>query len=300
MNIFSNKFVQLHVIILLWGFTPVIGKFISLQATDLVWYRLLIASISLFIYIRYKGISLKLERNQIGIILLMGVIIGLHWFFFYHAIKVSNVAIALSGFSTMTIFASLLQPFLLKQKFFWPDLIYGVLILIGLIIILKFEKFYASGVLFGILAAFTGAIFGVYNGKLIQHHEASTITLFEFIGAFVLLSVMKVVTDEGSFLVALSLSDFISLMVLSIVCTTVAFTWSIHILKYFSPFTVIITNNLEPIYGILFSLILFGASEQMSFEFYVGTGIILLSVFSYPVVKKRFYQSALTPFVEQP
>jgi drug/metabolite transporter (DMT)-like permease len=300
MNIFSNKFVQLHVIILLWGFTPVIGKFISLQATDLVWYRLLIASISLFIYIRYKGISLKLERNQIGIILLMGVIVGLHWFFFYHAIKVSNVAIALSGFSTMTIFASLLQPFLLKQKFFWPDLIYGVLILIGLIIILKFEKFYASGVLFGILAAFTGAIFGVYNGKLIQHHEASTITLFEFIGAFVLLSVMKVVTDEGSFLVALSLSDFISLMVLSIVCTTVAFTWSIHILKYFSPFTVIITNNLEPIYGILFSLILFGASEQMSFEFYVGTGIILLSVFSYPVVKKRFYQSALTPFVEQP
>jgi drug/metabolite transporter (DMT)-like permease len=300
MNIFSNKFVQLHVIILLWGFTPVIGKYISLQATDLVWYRLLIASISLFIYIKYKGINLKLNKSQFGIILLMGVIVGLHWFFFYHAIKVSNVAIALSGFSTMTIFASLLQPFLLKQKFFWPDLIYGLMILIGLVIILNFEKFYASGLVFGILAAFTGAIFGVYNGKLIQHHEASTITLFEFLGAFVLLSVMKLATDEGPFFIPLSTNDFIALLVLSIVCTTIAFTWSIHILKYFSPFTVIITNNLEPIYGILFSLLLFGASEQMSFEFYVGTGIILLSVFSYPVIKQRFYKTEPPLFVEQP
>jgi drug/metabolite transporter (DMT)-like permease len=300
MKLFSNKLLQLHFIILLWGFTPVIGKYISLQAIDLVWYRLLIASTSLFMYIKYKKITIKLQAKQYGIILLMGVIVGLHWFFFYHAIKVSNVAIALSGFSTMTIFASLLQPLLLKQKFFWPDLIYGILILIGLTIILNFEKFYADGLLYGILAAFTGAIFGVYNGKLIRHHEASTITLFEFLGAFILLSVMKLVTDESSFLVELSLRDLIALMILSILCTTVAFTWSIQILKYFSPFTVIITNNLEPIYGILFSLILFGSSEVMSFGFYVGTGIILLSVFTYPLIKQKFSKTPMTPFLEQP
>lgn len=300
MKLPANKLLQLHLIILIWGFTPVIGKYISLQAIDLVWYRLLIASISLFIYIKYKKIKLTLEPKQFGIILLMGVIVGFHWFFFYHAIKVSNVAITLSGFSTMTIFASLLQPFLLKQKFFWPDLIYGVLILIGLTVILNFEKFYADGLLYGILAAFTGAIFGVYNGKLIQHHEASTITLYEFLGAFVVLSIMKGVSGEESFWVALSLSDFIALLILSIVCTTIAFTWSIHILKYFSPFTVIITNNLEPIYGIIFSILLFGSSEIMSFEFYVGTGIILLSVFTYPLVKRKFSKTPIVSIVEQP
>jgi drug/metabolite transporter (DMT)-like permease len=300
MKLLSNKLLQLHLIILIWGFTPIIGKYISLQAIDLVWYRLLIASISLFLYIKYKKITLKLAPKQFGIILLMGAIVGIHWYFFYHAIKVSNVAIALSGFSTMTIFASLLQPILLKQKFFWPDLIYGLFILIGLTIILNFEKFYADGLLFGILAAFTGAIFGVYNAKLIKHHEASTITLFEFMGAFVLLSIMKAVSHEDSFLVALSLSDFLALLILSIVCTTVAFTWSIHILKYFPPFTVIITNNLEPVYGIIFSILLFGSSEIMSFEFYIGTGIILLSVFTYPLVKRKFSKSPIIPVVEQP
>jgi drug/metabolite transporter (DMT)-like permease len=300
MNILSNKLVQLHIIILLWGFTPVIGKYISLQAIDLVWYRLLIASISLFIYIRYKGININLKRKEFGVILLMGVIVGFHWFFFYHAIKVSNVAIALSGFSTMTIFASLIQPFILKQKFFWPDLLYGVLILIGLIVILKFEKFYADGLLYGILAAFTGAIFGVFNGRLIKEHEASTITLFEFIGAFILLSAMKLISTEETFFIPVSSQDLIALLVLSILCTTVAFTWSIHILKYFSPFTVIITNNLEPIYGIIFSLLLFGATEVMSFEFYVGTGIILLSVFTYPLVKQKFSKQEPVAFIEQP
>ncbi len=115
MKLPASKLLQLHLIILIWGFTPVIGKYISLQAVDLVWYRLLIASISLFLYIKYKKIKLSLEPKQFGIILLMGVIVGMHWYFFYHAIKLSNVAITLAGFSTMTIFASLLQPLLLKQ-----------------------------------------------------------------------------------------------------------------------------------------------------------------------------------------
>jgi drug/metabolite transporter (DMT)-like permease len=218
----------------------------------------------------------------------MGLIVGLHWYFFYHAIKVSNVAITLAGFSTMTLFASLLQPILIGKKFFWGDLIYGILIVIGLTVILNFEKFYAAGILFGVLAAFTGAIFGVYNGKLIAKHDASTITLFEFLGAFVLLSAMKLYTEE-EFIRALSWQDTVALLVLSIVCTTLAFTWSIHILRYFTPFTVIITNNLEPVYGIAFSLLIFGQTEKMSIGFYIGTLIILLSVFTYPLVKRKFY-----------
>lgn len=296
-----NKYLQLHLIILMWGFTPVIGKFISLQAVDLVWCRLIIASISLYAYIRYKGVSLAMNRKQLGVIFLMGVVVGLHWYFFYHAIKISNVSIALSGFATMTLFASMLQPILLGKKFFWGDLLYGLLILIGLSVILNAEHFYIAGVVYGVLAAFTGAVFGVYNGKLINKHEASSITLFEFIGAFVLLTIMKLVSGD-TFFPVLSLGDSIGLLLLGIVCTTLAFTWSIHILRYFSPFTVIITNNLEPVYGIVFSIILFGQTEVMSTGFYIGTLIILSSVFTYPVIKRKFYpdDKEALPFVEQP
>lgn len=297
-----NKYLQLHIIILLWGFTPVIGKFITLQAVDLVWYRLLIAALSLYVYIRYKKISVKMERKQLGIIFLMGVVVGMHWFFFYHAIKVSNVSIALSGFATMTLFASLLQPILLGKKFFWGDLLYGLFILVGLTVILNAEHLYIAGVVYGILAALTGAIFGVYNGKLITKHEASSITLFEFMGAFVLLTFMKVLSTERSFIPTISSNDIMGLLLLGIVCTTLAFTWSIHILKYFSPFTVIITNNLEPVYGIVFSVLLFGETEVMSTGFYIGTLIILSSVFTYPLVKQKFYPQDPqdTVFVEQP
>lgn len=286
----SNKYLQLHLVILLWGFTPILGKFISLQAVDLVWYRLIIASVSLYIYIRYKGITLRVERRQFGEIMLMGIVVGFHWFFFYHAIKVSNVSITLAGFSTMTLFASFFQPLLIGKKFFWGDLLYGVFIVIGLTVILNFEKFYAAGIIFGILAALTGAIFGVYNGKLIAQHDAGTITLFEFLGAFVVLSVMKLVSGDDVFIKPLSMQDTIALLIMSIVCTTLAFTWSIHILKYFTPFTVIITNNLEPVYGIIFSLLLFGNAEVMSAGFYAGISIILLSVFTYPLFKRRFYK----------
>jgi len=286
----SNKYLQLHLIILIWGFTPLLGKFISLQAMDLVWYRLVIASVSLYLFIRYKGITLRLDRKQFGEILLMGIVVGFHWYFFYHAIKVSNVSITLAGFSTMTLFASLLQPLLIGKKFFWGDLLYGVFIVIGLTVILNFEKFYAAGIVFGVLAAFTGAIFGVYNGKLIAKHDASTITLYEFLGAFIVLSVMKLIAGEGAYIKPLGFEDATALLVLSIVCTTLAFTWSIHILKYFTPFTVIITNNLEPIYGIAFSILLFGNTEVMSAGFYAGITIILLSVFTYPLFKRKFYR----------
>ncbi len=286
-----NNYLQLHIIILLWGFTPVLGKLISLNTYDLVWYRLLIASISLYIFMRWKNVNLKTDLKSLGEISLMGVAVGAHWFFFYEGIKVSNVSMLLAGFSTITLFASLLQPILLNKKFFWGDLIYGIVIAIGLIIILQYEGFRAAGVLYGICAAFTGALFGVYNGKLIIKHEATKITLIEFLVAFIFITLLKLVMQNNEqFAPIPNGQDTFFLILLSIVCTTVAFTWSIEILKKFTPFTVIITNNLEPIYGIGFSMLLFGESEIMSTGFYMGAMIILLSVFTYPYVQKKFNQ----------
>ncbi|MFY7733724.1 MAG: DMT family transporter [Bacteroidia bacterium] len=284
----KGKYFQLHFIILLWGFTPVLGKLISLSALDLVFWRLILSIISLAGYIFYKKVELNVSKIEFLEILFMGLIVGAHWYFFYHAIKVSNVSIAMAGFSTITLFASIIQPIIMKKKFYWGDAIYGLIILIGLTIILSFEGGAALGVIYGILAAFTGAFFSVYNGKLIEKHNSSYITIIEFVGALLFIIVVILLQGNGNFeLQLVSKSDWIWLIILSVICTTLAFTLSVEIMKVFSPFTVIITNNLEPIYGVFFSVLLFGESEIMSSKFYLGALIILVCVFSYPFLKKN-------------
>jgi drug/metabolite transporter (DMT)-like permease len=283
-----NKYLLLHFIILLWGFTPVLGKLISLQALDLVFWRLTFSIISLYAYLRYKGVSLNITAKDFMHLMGWGAVVGLHWYFFYHAIKVSNVSIALAGFSTITLFASVLQPIMLKKKFFWGDALYGLIIVAGLLVILQFEKFYAAGILFGILAAITAAMFGIYNGKLIQKHEAGKITFYEFLGALLTISIFQGVVGELSNIQFPQSADLIYLLILSIFCTTLAFTLSVEILKKIDPLTVIITNNLEPIYGVVFSLLLFGESEMMSGGFYAGAAVLLFAVFTYPFFKRKF------------
>ena len=282
-----SKYVQLHFIILLWGFTPVLGKLISIDAYDLVWYRLLFSALSLYLYLRYKGLSLSISKKDLVIILATGLVVGLHWFCFYHAIKISNVSVTMAGFSSITLFGSLFQPLLLKKKFYWTDVFYGIAISVGLIVILNFESIYFWGIVFGVIAAITAAFFGIYNGKLILKNNEVVITFYEFVGAFLFISVLKFFNHSDSYIPALGMLDFIWLLVLSIACTTLAFTMSVDILKYFTPLTVIITNNLEPIYGIVFSIIIFGSSEYMSLGFYIGTAIILASVFTYPFISAK-------------
>lgn len=285
----KSKYLELHVIVLLWGFTPILGKLISFGALDLVWYRLLFALGSLYLLMRIKGESLALGWKPALHFMLIGTIVGLHWYYFYHSIKVSNVSVAMAGFSTLTLFASVMQPVLLKEKFFWGDFIYGILLLIGLGVIFKFEAQHMAGLIYGILAAFTSAFFGVYNGRLIREYDAYKITFYEFAGALILIGIAKLFTmdEASSYVPALNISDTVYIILLSVLCTSVAFTWSIEILKVFTPLTVIITNNLEPVYGIVFSVLLFGDTEYMSTGFYIGAAIILVSVFTYPLIKER-------------
>lgn len=217
-----------------------------------------------------------------------GAVVGLHWFFFYHGIKVSNVSVTLAGFSTITLFASVMQPIMLKKKFFWGDALYGVIIVIGILVILQFEMRYALGILYGVLAAITAAMFGIYNGRLILKHESGKITFYEFIGALLTISLIQL-WDGNLFNIPIPQGgDLIYLLILSLVCTTLAFTLGVEILKKVDPLTVIITNNLEPIYGIVFSLLIFGDSEMMSGGFYLGASLLLIAVFTYPFFKRKF------------
>jgi drug/metabolite transporter (DMT)-like permease len=233
---------------------------------------------------------LKITWKDLGHLLGWGAVVGIHWFCFYHAIKVSNVSIDLAGFSTITLFASVLQPILLKKKFFWGDALYGLIIVAGLLVILQFEKFYAAGIVFGILAAVTAAMFGIYNGKLIQKHEAGKITFYEFLGALITITLFQAYNGEIGNIRFPESADLVYLLILSLACTTLAFTLSVEILKKIDPLTVIITNNLEPIYGVVFSLLIFGESEMMSSGFYLGASLLLFAVFTYPFFKRKFFK----------
>ncbi len=272
----------------MWGFTPVLGKLISFKSLDLVWWRLLFSAVSLFLYLRYKGVSLKCSLKDLGHLFGWGAVVGLHWFFFYHGIKVSNVSVTLAGFSTITLFASIMQPIMLKKKFFWGDALYGVIIVIGILVILQFEMRYAMGILYGVLAAITAAMFGIYNGRLILKHDSGKITFYEFLGALITISFIQLWDGNLLNIPVPTGSDLIYLLFLSLVCTTLAFTLGVEILKRIDPLTVIITNNLEPIYGIVFSLLIFGESEMMSGGFYLGASLLLIAVFSYPFFKRKF------------
>ncbi len=283
----ANKYVQLHTIIFIWGLTPVLGKLISLNALPLVWWRLLISAISLYVFARFKQIDLRCSKLDLFKLLGWGLVIGIHWFFFYQAIKVSNVSIALAGYSTTTLFGSFLQPIVLKKKFFFGDLIYGLVLTAAIFIIFNFEPTYSMGLFYGIGAALTAALFSVFNGRFIKRMPATQITLIEFIGAFFIINIMMAFNGSITDLSLPGLSDGFYLLVLSVVCTTLAFTWSVEILKQIDPLTVIVTNNLELIYGVVISLMLFGQSEYMSTGFYIGATMILISVFSYPVLKAK-------------
>jgi drug/metabolite transporter (DMT)-like permease len=188
------------------------------------------------------------------------------------------------------LFASIVQPIFLKKKFFWGDILYGVIIIAALIVILQFETLYYKGIIFGMLAALTAALFGVYNGKLITKHEAGKITFYEFLGA--LLTITAILAWQGNLgeVTFPQGTDLIYLLILSLACTTLAFTLSVEILKQIDPLTVIITNNLELVYGVIFSLLLFGESELMSKGFYAGAMVLLVAVFTYPLFKKQFYK----------
>jgi drug/metabolite transporter (DMT)-like permease len=285
----ANKYVQLHTIIFIWGLTPVLGKLISLNALPLVWWRLLISAISLYVFARVKQVDLRCSKLDFFKLLGWGIVIGIHWFLFYQAIKVSNVSIALAGYSTTTLFGSFLQPIVLKKKFFFGDLIYGLVLTAAIFIIFNFEPTYSTGLFYGIGAAFTASLFSVFNGRFIKRMPAAQITLIEFIGAFFIINIMMAYNGTITDLSLPGLNDGFYLLILSVVCTTLAFTWSVEILKQIDPLTVIVTNNLELIYGVVISLMLFGQSEYMSSGFYLGATIILISVFSYPVLKAKLH-----------
>lgn len=280
------NYLHLHFIVFIWGFTAVLGALITLEAIPLVWYRMAIAVVITFIYVKYKKFNLNFSKKTIAGFAIAGLIIALHWLTFFGAIKASNVSVTLAVLSTGAFFASLLEPLLYGRKIILYEVMFGVLVIAGLYIIFDVEASYTLGIILALTSAFLSALFSVINGKFVQKHEAAAISFYELL--FGVLGVSIYLAISGNFNVeffTVSAHDWIYLAILASACTAYAFIASIHVMKWISPYTVMLTINMEPVYGIILALLVLGDSENMSPQFYYGAGVILLTVVANGIIK---------------
>ena len=284
----NSALFRLHLIVFLWGFTAILGKLIHVNAQILVFYRMLFAAFFLFVFIRFvKRESLRVSRKLLIQLSIIGGFMAFHWLFFFHSIKVSNVSIALSCLSLSTLFAAILEPVIFKRKIDISEVIMGIVIVICMGMIFKTEFHYKEGIFFGILTALFGTIFSVFNGKIYGKTSSGNIIFYEIFAGFLILSFFYLVTGQISQLNEISYRDLSLILLLASVFTAFPMLESIKLMKYISPFTLILTVNLEPVYGIILAFFIFGDSEQMSPVFYIASLIMILAIIANGVIKAR-------------
>ena len=291
-NLASN--LKLHVIVFIWGFTAVLGELISVREAALVWYRMGFATLFLFAYLIFSKKNFVLPVKVIGKLMLVGFLIAVHWIFFFRAINISNVSITLAMFSMGSFFAAILEPLFYKRKMLAYEVVFGLIIIAGLFIIMQVEIRFLEGIISALFSVFMGVLFTLFNGKLTQQHDASVITLYEFFAGFIFVSIY--LAFAGKFtpnFFEISTNDWLLMLVLSSVCTAYAFTASVEVMRRLTPYTVMLTTNLEPVYGIFLAYIIIGESEKMSLPFYIGSAIILATVLLNGYFKQRSKKRAL-------
>lgn len=286
----TKAYLQMHLSILLWGATGVLGRGIDLSEGLLVWYRMLIVSASLFLYVKLTGISLKVSRQHLGKLLLIGTLLMVHWLFFYGAIKYSNVSITLSLFASTTLFTALIEPLITEKKFNRAELLYSVMAMAGIgLIFYSDENSYGTGIVLALLAAFVGAFFNILNKSVVKELPSSVVSFYEIFTGVAVLTVflpLYIAAFKPAKLLPDG-TDWLLLLVLAIVCTHVTLILSLNALRHLSAFTLNLAINLEPIYGIALAFLFFNESSQLNQWFFVGSAIILLSVLLHAYFSKE-------------
>ncbi len=276
----KKAFLQLHAAIFLAGFTGILGRLIELNEVLLVWYRMMFAAFSLLLITIITKKIIKLHFSEMLRLIGIGGIVALHWVFFYGSIKYSNVSVSLVCFSAIGFFSALLDPLLSKRKFEWIELLLGLMVIIGIYLMFHFDPHFRTGILFGMISSLLAAIFPILNKKMMDKHQPETITFYEMSGGFFLLTLLLpfyLAFFPTQYLFP-STSDLIWLLVLSLFCTVLAFNLSVRSLTKISPFTVNLSFNLEPVYGIALAFIYFKEYEEVGIPFYIGIAIIFLTV----------------------
>ena len=276
----KKAFVQLHIAVFLAGFTAVLGRLIDLNEGLLVWYRLLITVVVLAAMLYFKQEFKKISWRDLLRMAAVGGIITFHWVTFYGSIKYGNISVALVCLSAAGFFSALIEPFVFKKKMVWPELMLGLLAIIGIYIIFDFHPKFKIGIIYGILAALGAAIFPMLNKQLIKEFSPRTLTFYELSGGFLILSFLLPlylkITPATYFLP--TWIDAGWLVLLAVVCTVLCFDLQLKALQKISAFTSNLMYNLEPLYGIILAFLFFGEGKSFNSAFYFGVALIMLAV----------------------
>jgi len=279
---------RLHLIVFLWGFTAILGKLIHANAEILVFYRMLFAAVCLFIYIRvFRKESIKVSKKIFFQLAAIGFSMAFHWYCFFYSIKISNVSIALSCLSLSTLFASILEPIIFKRKIDVSEVIMGIVIVACILLIFKTEFRFKEGIFYGVLCAIFGTIFSVFNGKMFGKTSSGNIIFYEIFCGWGILMLIYLFTGQIFHMNEISYRDIALICLLAGLFTAFPMLESVNLMKYISPFTLILTVNLEPVYGIILAFFIFGESEHMSPVFYVASGVMILAIIVNGLIKAK-------------
>lgn len=289
-----RDYLMLHFIVGIWGFTAILGLLISIPSVEIVFYRTLMATLMLSVIFVWRKTHIRISNQELLKVLGTGFIISLHWILFFWAARVSTASVCLAGMATTSLWTAFVEPFANKKKVKPYEIFLGLLVLLGLYVIFSFELGYWLGLLMAIGSAFLSAVFTVINGRLTKRHTPYVLTFYEMMGACIFALMFLPVygyffAEEGIQLIPTAM-DWLWLFLLSGVCTVYAFSVSVELMRRLTAFAINLTVNLEPVYGIILAVLIFGEKEKMTPGFYLGTLIILVSVLLYPVfnyVNKR-------------
>lgn len=276
----KKALVELHLSVFLAGFTGILGKLITLNEGLLVWYRLLITVVTMYILFRWQG---KLRRLPLKGILQIGgtgIVVMMHWLLFYASIKYANVSIAVVCFSLTSLFTALFDPLVNRRPFNRIEMLLSLLTLCGILLIFHFDTQFRTGIIIGIISSMFAALFTVFNKQLVVRYDTANITFYELGIGFLVLTLLlplylHIFPVES---VIPSQTDFLYLLALAWFCTVLMYTLSMNALKKVSAFTVNLCYNLEPLYSIIMAFILFQENRFLHGSFFIGLGLILLSV----------------------
>lgn len=283
-----RDYLRLHFVILIWGFTSILGKAMTIPAVELVFYRTLIAIVALLGVLWWRKEKIVMDRMAMLSIILVGMMVGAHWILFFASAQISTVSVCLAGISTSTLWTSMLEPLFMRRRIRLFEIFLGMLIILGLYLIFLFEFTHVWGLVLSILSALLASIFTIINARLVQHHTPYTISFFQMIGAFAFTVLflpiyIPTLAENQELQLVPTAKDWVLLIILATVCTVYAYSVAVSLMKRISPFTMNLSVNMEPIYGILMAALIFNEHEQMTGGFYAGASIILASVLIYPI-----------------
>ena len=274
-----KSIIHFHGIVFIFGFTAIFGKLISIDAVSLVWYRMVLATAVLTLYVWGLKVPFRLSIKQLMTMMICGVLTALHWVFFFHSIKVSNVSVTLSVMSVGALLTALIEPIVYKRSFDLYEIILGLVVFIALGMIMQTEYRFIDGMFFALIAVLLSVAFTLINGKVVHKSDARVMSVYQLGTGSVCISAILFFQGKLSVdLFSITQADMLWIFILAIVCTAYAFVVSIAVMRHLRPFSLMLAINMEPVYGILFGLLIFGSDEKMSLPFYIGTLLILSSV----------------------